>query len=380
MSKARFVAATALAALAVAMGIGRFAFTPLFPLMQHDAGLSVAQGGWLASANYLGYLAGAVSAIALPMRPGAAVRTGLVLIVLSTLAMALSGNLVVWAGLRLVAGIASAWVFVHVSTWALERLAALDRPALGGVVYAGVGAGIVAAGIGALGVIALQGNANAAWLALGAGALAVTALLWNSFHIEARPPSAPVPRSWHAESARLVTCYGLFGFGYIIPATFIPAMAKQALGDSPLFGWAWPVFGLAAVLSTLGASRLERFMSHRAIWIGGSLLMAIGVSMPLALRGLAGILLAALLVGGTFMVVTMAGMQEARRLSGEQARAQMAAMTSAFALGQIVGPLTVGAGANGDFARPLLIAAAALVLGALALAFGDSHQPARTNP
>jgi predicted MFS family arabinose efflux permease len=303
-----------------------------------------------------------------------------VLIGVSTLAMALSRDFAVWAALRLVAGVASAWVFVHVSTWALGRLAALGRPALGGVVYAGVGAGIVAAGVACLGVIALQGSANAAWLALGAGGLAVTALLWNSFGIEARAPSSGTRQVWHAESARLVACYGLFGFGYIIPATFIPAMAKQALGDSQLFGWAWPVFGLAAVLSTLGASRLERFMSHRAIWIGGSLLMAIGVSMPLMLRGLAGILLAALLVGGTFMVVTMAGMQEARRISGAQARAQMAAMTSAFALGQIVGPLTVGAGANGDFARPLLIAAAALVLGAIALTFGDFHQPARTNP
>ena len=40
--------------LAAAMGIGRFAFTPLMPLMQAHSGLSLAQGGWLAAANYAG--------------------------------------------------------------------------------------------------------------------------------------------------------------------------------------------------------------------------------------------------------------------------------------------------------------------------------------
>ena len=52
------VALTGLAALGIAMGIGRFAFTPILPMMQQDAAVSVAAGGWLASANYVGYLLG----------------------------------------------------------------------------------------------------------------------------------------------------------------------------------------------------------------------------------------------------------------------------------------------------------------------------------
>src|SRR5213595_1775561 len=81
------VALAGLTALAVAMGIGRFAFTPILPLMQQDAGLSVAGGGWLASANYLGYLVGALSAMGLRIRPATATRGGLVLIGLATLGM-----------------------------------------------------------------------------------------------------------------------------------------------------------------------------------------------------------------------------------------------------------------------------------------------------
>src|ERR1700716_3314002 len=109
------VAAAGLAALAVAMGIGRFAFTPLLPMMQADAGLTLAQGGWLASPNYAGYLAGALWAAAQPVRAALAIRLGLLAIGLSTAAMGLSGNLYLWLFLRALAGIASSWVLVHVS-------------------------------------------------------------------------------------------------------------------------------------------------------------------------------------------------------------------------------------------------------------------------
>src|SRR5258705_3961735 len=273
-----------LVTLGVAMGIGRFAFTPILPMMQQDAGVSVAQGAWLASANYLGYLAGALSAIGLRARPASAIRAGLALIALATLAMGLTRDLLAWAALRALAGVASAWVLVFVSTWALERFAALGRPGLGGAAYAGVGAGIVMAGLACIALMAVHASSAAAWIALGAGALAVAAALWTSFQSDGAAVVAPAPAQ-DGGRWRLVLCYGLFGFGYIVPATFLPVMAKQAMGEGAPFGWAWPVFGLAAAASTLAASRLARSMSARAIWIGGSLLMALGVAAPLVLPG-----------------------------------------------------------------------------------------------
>src|SRR2546428_10732662 len=81
------VAVAGLAALAVAMGIGRFAFTPVLPMMQVDAGLSVAAGGWLAAANYVGSLLGALAAMVLRVAAPTAIRGGLVTIGLATLAM-----------------------------------------------------------------------------------------------------------------------------------------------------------------------------------------------------------------------------------------------------------------------------------------------------
>src|SRR5260221_7073072 len=148
------IALAGLAALAVAMGIGRFAFTPILPMMLQDAGLSVAGGGWLASANYLGYFAGALWA-GMPHAarvPGAvAIRAGLAAIALSTLVMMLDAGFAAWAVLRFIARVASAWGLVHTSAWVLERIAPLGRPILAGVLFAGVGGGIVGAGsLGAL--------------------------------------------------------------------------------------------------------------------------------------------------------------------------------------------------------------------------------------
>src|SRR5882672_6312723 len=114
------VAFTGLAALAAAMGIGRFAFTPLLPMMQDDTGVSLAQGGYLASANYLGYLAGALWAMR-PARPDFAIRAAMLAIALTTLAMGYAHGMPAWILLRALAGAASAWALVHVSSWALQQ-------------------------------------------------------------------------------------------------------------------------------------------------------------------------------------------------------------------------------------------------------------------
>jgi predicted MFS family arabinose efflux permease len=366
-----------LAALAAAIGIGRFAFTPILPMMQADYGLRVTEAGWLASANYLGYLAGALSAIGMRIRPAAAIRAGLLAIGLSTLAMGAGQHFVLWIALRFVAGIASAWVLVYVSSWSLERLALLGRADLGGTVYAGVGTGIVVAGVICIAGMNLHASSTSAWLSMGLIAMAVAALLWPL--LQAAPASSAAPAAsvapsalWRrAEYRRLVLCYGAFGFGYIIPATFLPAMAKEIVADPRLFGWAWPVFGAAALVSTVFAAQLQHFLSDRAVWTAGHLLMAAGVVVPLIVGGLAGIMAAALLVGGTFMVVTMAGMQEARRVAGRDGpeRALMAAMTSAFAAGQILGPLIVSllVRSTGSFAPALILAAVMLAQSAVSL-------------
>jgi predicted MFS family arabinose efflux permease len=368
------VAVAGLLALAVGMGIGRFAFTPILPMMQEDAGVSIAMGGWLASANYVGYLLGALSVMGLRMRATSAIRAGLVTIGLATLAMGLESGLAWWLALRAIAGVASAWVLINVSAWCLERLASLGRLGLTNTVFAGVGAGIVLAGGLCLALMHAGAGSARAWTALGAISLVLTIGMWPAFRRDTSVPVSPERAetravAWDRESLRLVLCYGAFGFGYIIPATFLPVMARQVIRDPAVFGWSWPVFGAAAMGSTLAVAALRSLMSNRRLWIVSHLVMALGIALPVVWSSIVAVMLAGLLVGGTFMVVTMVGMQEARSVAGARATGLMAALTSAFALGQIAGPIVVSyvVAAGGGFSAALLVAGAVLLLSAYEL-------------
>jgi len=366
------VAVAGLTALAVAMGIGRFAFTPILPMMQEDAGVSIAEGGWLASANYLGYLLGALSVVAVRIRAARAIRGGLVTIGLATLGMGLQDSFAVWIVLRALAGIASAWVLICVSAWCLARLEPVRRPLLDSTVFAGVGAGIALAGATCLAFMRVHASSARVWVVFGVVSLVLSVVIWPVFGAADRVPARRPPRrafAWDRDAIRLTVCYGAFGFGYIIPATFLPVMARQAIKDPAVFGLSWPMFGAAAVASTLLTTVVRRLVTNRRVWIASHLVMALGVALPVIWPGIVATMLAALCVGGTFMVITMVGMQEAREVAGARATGLMAAMTSAFALGQIAGPISVSFihGAGGDFSAALLVACVALVTSAYAL-------------
>lgn len=337
------IAAAGLLSLAAAMGLGRFAFTPMLPVMLRAGQLDIGWGGWLASANYAGYLLGALSAARVPIGARTLAMVALALTAASTAAMAWPGGVPLWLLLRFAVGVGSAWVFVASSVWCLAALTRANRPELAGVVYSGVGAGIAMAGLYCL-AASVAGMAPASlWLQIGAGVLAsgvaVGAVLMR---LAPAPPAQPDNGAIASSPARstvpLVLCYGVFGFGYILPATFLPVLARTVVDDPRVFGLAWPLFGATAAVSTLLAARWMRRASRLRVWAASQLLMGLGVLLPtLWLHG-AGIALAAVLVGGTFMVITMAGVQEIRARAPADATRQVARMTAAFAIGQTAGP------------------------------------------
>ena len=181
--------------LAAAMGIGRFAFTPLMPLMQEHAGLTLAQGGWLAAANYVGYLAGALLCVFANPNAGAAARAGLTGVALFTVAMGLTADFAWWLVWRFLAGVASALVLVGISAWALHRLARVERAHWAGWVFAGVGVGIAFAGLVSL-IIGVRAIApSIGWLLLGAAATLILALTWAPYCAEDDAPATDAPAS-----------------------------------------------------------------------------------------------------------------------------------------------------------------------------------------
>ena len=180
------VALSGLLTLAVAMGIGRFAFTPLLPMMEKDTGLSLARGGWLAAANYLGYFLGALSAIRLRFAPSRIVLVSLLAIGGLTAAMGVTDDQAAWLVLRGLAGVASAWALIFASAWGLQVLAAAGASRLTGVMYAGVGFGIALTGVLCLVFFGLGWSAAQVWIALGTVAWLLTFLAAPGFRAAAR--------------------------------------------------------------------------------------------------------------------------------------------------------------------------------------------------
>ncbi|MGS1008045.1 YbfB/YjiJ family MFS transporter [Achromobacter anxifer] len=355
-------------ALAAAMGIGRFAFTPVWPLMAQEAGLSLAQGGWLASANYAGYLLGALAAVAWPIRRlRGTLAASLLAVALLTLAMPLWHGMAIWCALRLAAGYASASAFICVAAWRAVPAGDPREADASAVTYAGVGAGIALTGLVCLALAAWNARADTVWIALGGLALALSAIAWPGLRRQATPaapraasaaPASRLPR----DIPRLALHYGAFGVGYIIPATFLPAMAKEIIPDPAIFGWAWPLFGLAAAVSCLLVPRLARGRDSVQVWRAAQALMALGMLVVAVWHHIAAVIVAAVLVGGTFMVITQAGMLAARRSAGAAAPRAAALMTAAFAAGQILGPLLASWSAHWGAGLPQVLAASAALL------------------
>ncbi|WP_211452319.1 YbfB/YjiJ family MFS transporter [Collimonas antrihumi] len=370
------VALAGLLALAVAMGIGRFAFTPLLPMMLHDGVIDLAAGGWLATANYAGYLLGALLCMVLHVSPTRAIKIGLVATVLLTLGMGVWHSPMLWLLLRTLAGIASAGVFVFGSGWCLQRLAQLKASALGGIIYCGPGIGILITGLATSAMVTQHWRAEHGWLLYGLLALILTALVWPTFSGSTAATATPAPAAHGLEPAQvtrqtrgLTLAYALAGFGYIITATFLPVIARQALPGSNWPDLFWPLFGICVSIGALLATRLPTHWDNRLLLAACYLLQACGILIGIVAPSVTGFALGSILLGMPFTAITLFAMRDARRLRGDHARSLMGMLTAAYGVGQIIGPplATRLVRSSGSFTSSLSVAALALLAGAVLL-------------
>jgi len=380
-SSAATIAGAGAVALAVAMGIGRFAFTPLLPFMLRDGTIDLPTGSALATANYIGYLVGALACMALPRRwaPTRLLRLGLMATVILTFGM-VAEQPAIWLVVRFLTGVVSALVFVLTAGWALERLAERGRASLGGLIFTGPGAGIALSGFVAMGLVGLHWSGHAGWIAFGVLALLLTLLIWPVLGVhqtQSRPQagpgatSAPSRPESKAELTVFALAYCLEGFGYIITATFLPVIAGAALPGSPWLAMFWPVFGLAAVAGCLLAIRTPVRHDRRLLLVLAYLCQAVGVVFALIIPNVTGFAVGSLLVGLPFTAITFWAMQEARRLRPNHAARAMGLLTALYGLGQIAGPpvvawlLALAGSRQLGFALSLSAASGTLVTGAV---------------
>ena len=370
-------------ALAAAIGVGRFVYTPILPLMAEDLGMSKSVAGGIASMNFAGYLAGALVA-ASPRIRGSRWRwmTGaLACSTLTTGAMGVAHSTLAFSLLRFAGGFASAFVMVFASALVLERLGAAGRARLSALHFAGVGSGIAASAA----IVSLIAGAGGGWRTLwfAAAGLSLICLAVAGMVIpDAAEPARPNDggrSSAQGALRRLVVAYGLFGFGYVITATFVVAIVR---GDPQLRAsepYVWLLVGLAAAPSTAFWAMVARRAGAARAFAIACVLEAVGVAASVLSPGVTGIVAAAILLGGTFVGITALGLIEARKLSESDPRRALAVMTAAFGLGQIIGPAIAGAlyDLTGNLLLPSLGAAAALLVAAALTVVPVRSKPAR---
>ena len=384
----RQVVLAGLLTMAVVMGVGRFAFTPILPAMRDEFGLSATALGAMASANYLGYMLGAlVCALpALHRWRRTVIRGGLLLVIVVTAGMAFTTAMPLWLLLRFVAGLASAGVFVFASAAIVGWFVQQRRPELFGLFFSGVGLGIASSGVV---VLLMQWFAGAQawrleWLAAAmlAALLATPCLRWLP------PETIPVASTQAAADARplvslplvlLAVSYFLGGVGYIVAGTFIVAIVGAVPGLQGLGAGSWILVGLAATPSTPLWTRVAgRIGNMKSLGIC-YLLMACSLLLPGLLAQPAAALASTLLFGATFIGFGALTVAEAQVLAPpRQVARTIALLTVIFGLGQVAGPLVAAslAGPGGDF-RSSLIMAGLVVLVASLCALVSAFGPGR---
>lgn len=357
--------------MAVGIGIGRFVYTPILPSMMVDLGLSKFLAGLIASANFAGYLAGALLATraTLPGSPKLWLLGALLLSAATTAAMGVAGSVPGLIIVRLLGGVASALVLILSSALVLDRLARMGRPGLAALHFAGVGIGITASA--ALVAVQLAVGTGSAGMWQASGALAFLGACAVGWLVPAQGPSAPHSGSGSSTGrdrrlARLALAYGLFGFGYVITATFLVAIVRATPEIQPLEPVIWVVVGLTAAPSVTFWTYLGRRIGIQTAFAVAALTEAVGVLASVLWPDMVGICVAAGLLGGTFMGLTALGLLRGRELAPGDPRPVMAALTVAFGVGQIVGPALAGTLSDlvGGFTIPSLLAAGALVVAA----------------
>lgn len=363
-----------MAALAAGMGVGRFVYTPILPAMAEALGLTGSEAGLIASANFVGYLAGALLAAA-PRLPGSR-RTwllgALAVGTATTGAMGLASSLPAFLALRGIGGAASAFVLVFASALVLDRLALAGRGGLAALHFAGVGVGIALSAALVSALLAAGAGWRALWLASGAASLAALAAV-TLLVPGGKPPraaAASLPGATRGAGRGLVTlawAYGLFGFGYVVTATFLVAIVRADPAIRSVEPLVWAVVGVAAAPSVALWSRLAARLGVAHAFAAACLVEAAGVAASVLWPTTAGALLAAALLGGTFMGITALGLAGGRRLAaGGDPRRALGLLTAAFGAGQIAGPALAGVlhDRTGGFVVSSLLAAGALLAAA----------------
>ena len=333
---------TGSAALALAIGIGRFSYTPILPYMLEELKISKTNGGLIASWNFFGYLCGSLLSILsfFKKKIKFVFFISVLTSILTTLLMSFYNVVIDFIAIRFVAGLSSAFVLIFGTALILPSIQEVGKKSLSTSHFMGVGFGIVISSI----LVSILGNYGFNWSDLWIGVailsiiLAIPIFLFTPNEMNSNENNKS-SSSYSNLSFNLITLsYGLYGFGYVILGTFISTMARETVGLQSTEVYVWLLVGLAGIPMVVFWPWFGKKIGNDLALFLACAIMGLGIIMPILIENQIGIIFASILLGATFIPITALAFLEGQIRYSGSIRVSTAILTTAFSIGQMVGP------------------------------------------
>jgi MFS family permease len=320
----------------IGMGVSRFAFTSLLPFMLEDF-LNLTFTGYLASVNFIGYLSGVIFAVFLKdiYKKVFYFRIGLILSLITTLALSISQNETIWLISRVVAGFGAAMVFMVGSSIVMLKLNFKNKTKAMGIYFSGLGISILLSDLIIRVVIYLNYSWSFAWFVLFFIAFILCGysiyILTFEKNIKNKPTNTNKP-IFSIAVIILMIAYFTEGIGYVIQATFLPDIINSIAGLEGYGGYTWTIVGLSAIISTISLLNLAHKYGSVNIIILAMLLQVIGILIPTLTQNIYINLLSGALYGSTFAGLVALFLNLGGKLSPHNPVILMATLTTIIVL------------------------------------------------
>ena len=333
---------TGAAALAIAIGIGRFSYTPILPYMLEELSLSKTNGGLIASWNFFGYLFGSLISILSIFKKKIKFIffISIIISLLTTIFMAFCEDIFLFIIIRFFAGLSSAFVLIFGTSLILPSIQALGKSSLSTAHFMGVGFGILLSSI----LVSFLGSLGFVWSDLWLGVtilallLAIPVFIFTPNPVVTNETTKKFNTSTRLGFNLITFSYGLYGFGYVVLGTFISTMARDTSGLESTEAYVWLLVGLAGIPMVIFWPWYGKKIGNDIALFLACLIMGIGILMPVIVDHKLGIIFAAILLGATFIPITALAFLEGQSRYKGSIRVSTAILTSSFSIGQMVGP------------------------------------------
>ena len=362
---------TGIAALTIAVGIGRFSYTPILPYMISELNLTTTEAGLIASSNYLGYLLGSLIPIfpQFPKNIRSIFIYSIFISIISLFAMGLTNTFEVFILIRFIHGIFSAFVLILGTSLIVSHVQKKGKIFLGTAHFSGVGLGMALSAI----VVSYLGFLNFTWdeLWFSIGILAIIL----SFQIIKFTPIQKAEVKYNLKSKNktslgfsLITIsYGLYGFGYVAFGTFISTMSRLTPGLEKTEPYVWFVVGVTGIPSVFFWNWFGSKIGNDIGLFLANLILGLGVLFSVLINNEFGIFLSCILFGISFVPITSMCLLEGQKRFSGSFIVSTAILTFSFSIGQMIGPYLSGLLTDyyNSFFFSMIISGIVLIFGSL---------------